>query len=301
MLLQNAIDEFLLYVEVEKNYSQNTVIGYTLDLKSFEEFLIRQNRSLELDDLTKAIVRRFIQEKITYEKLKPRSIHRKISCLKSFCKYCVRENLTKNDFMVGIEVPKVDKKLPVYMSLNELHQLFRYLETASGRMALRNNLMYKLLATTGMRRSEIVDITWGQVDLSNNTIRIYGKGKKERLLPLHPMLIPLIVMYRESLSEHQIHPSQPMLLNKLGEKINPRGLHKVFKETLEKAGLPPKRFSLHHLRHTFATLLLQENKENVDLRILQELLGHESLATTQVYTHVDFSQKKKAIESFNIF
>lgn len=92
-----------------------------------------------------------------------------------------------------------------------------------------------------------------------------------------------------------------MLLNKRGEKINPRGLHKVFKETLEKAGLPPKRFSLHHLRHTFATLLLQENKENVDLRILQELLGHESLATTQVYTHVDFNQKKKAIESFNIF
>lgn len=153
MLLQNAIDEFLLYVEVEKNYSQNTVIGYTLDLKSFEEFLIRQSRSLELDDMTKAVVRRFIQEKITHEQLKPRSIHRKISCLKSFCKYCVRENLTKNDFMVGIEVPKVDKKLPVYMSLNELHQLFRHLETASGRMALRNNLNSSYLPSSSNWRS----------------------------------------------------------------------------------------------------------------------------------------------------
>lgn len=118
MLLQNAIDEFLLYVEVEKNYSQNTVIGYTLDLKSFEEFLIRQNRSLELDDMTKALVRRFIQEKITNEQLKPRSIHRKISCLKSFCKYCVRENLMKNDFMVGIEVPKVITSPPYVNSVN---------------------------------------------------------------------------------------------------------------------------------------------------------------------------------------
>ncbi|WMT18525.1 tyrosine-type recombinase/integrase [Parageobacillus toebii] len=132
-------------------------------------------------------------------------------------------------------------------------------------------------------------------------MRIYGKGKKERLLPLHPMVVPLIKSYMESLEEYQLHPSQPVFLNKNGKKLNPRGLHKIFKEILQKAGLPPQRFSLHHLRHTFATLLIQENKENVDLRTVQELLGHESLVTTQVYTHVDFEQKKKAIETFNIF
>ena len=199
------------------------------------------------------------------------------------------------------DTPKTDSKLPTYMSLSELRKLFHFLEQDNSRMAMRNHLLFKLLATTGMRRSEIVEITWEQIDLSNNTIRIYGKGKKERLLPLHPMVVPLMKSYMESLEEYQLHPSQPVFLNKNGKKLNPRGLHKIFKEILQKAGLPPQRFSLHHLRHTFATLLIQENKENVDLRTVQELLGHESLVTTQVYTHVDFEQKKKAIETFNIF
>lgn len=115
------------------------------------------------------------------------------------------------------------------------------------------------------------------------------------------MVVPLIVDYKNSFSEYLLHPSQPVFINKNGDRLNPRGLHKIFKEILGKSGLPPKRFSLHHLRHTFATLLIQENKENVDLRIVQDLLGHESLVTTQVYTHVDFEQKKNAIDSFNIF
>lgn len=180
------------------------------------------------------------------------------------------------------------------MTLQELQKLFRYLENDTGRFAITNHLMFKLLATTGMRRSELVDITWEQLDLFNNTIRIHGKGKKERLLPLHPMIVPLIVDYKNSLPEYLLHPSQPVFINKNGDRLNPRGLHKIFKETLEKAGLPPKRFSLHHLRHTFATLLIQENKENVDLCIVQELLDYESLVTTQA--HVDFEQKKKAID-----
>lgn len=172
-------------------------------------------------------------------------------------------------------------------------------------MVMRNHLLFKLLATTGMRRSEIVELTWEQIDLSNNSIRIYGKEKNERLLPLHPMVVPLIKSYMESLEEYQLHPSQPVFLNKNDKKLNSHGLHKLFKEILQKAGLPPQRSSLHHLRHTFATLLIQDNKENVDLRVdlrtVQELLGHKSLVTTQVYTHVDFEQKKKAIETFNIF
>ncbi|MED4454895.1 tyrosine-type recombinase/integrase [Metabacillus fastidiosus] len=301
MLLQHAIDEFLLYLEIEKNYSQHTLDGYSYDLKLFKDFLVKHDRSLALNDISKTLVRRFLQEKITKDKMQARTIHRKISCLRSFTKYCTRENLLMNDFMIGIETPKIDNKLPVYMTLPELQQLFRFLDGDTGRFSKRNNVMFKLLATTGMRRSELVDITWGQLNLSNNTIRIHGKGKKERLLPLHPIVIPLISSYKESLAEHLIHSSQPMFLNKNGYQLHSYGLHKIFKETLEKAGLPPKQFSLHHLRHTFATLLIQENKENVDLRTIQELLGHESLVTTQVYTHVDFEQKKKAIDSFNIF
>lgn len=300
MQLQEAIDEFILYIDIERNFSAHTITSYTLDLNMFLEFLIRNNRSLELEDINKLIVRRFIQEKVKLNNLKPNTIHRKISSLRSFSKYCTQERLLQNDFMIGIERPKRENKLPVYMTLQELQKLFHYLDHNTERFALRNNLMFKLLATSGIRRSELSSLIWEQIDLNNQVMKIYGKGKKERLIPLHPIVIPLLKKYYESLLEYQLHPTQPVFLNKNGDYLNPRGLHKIFKETLAKANLPPQRFSLHHLRHTFATLLLQENKENADLRIIQELLGHESLATTQVYTHIDFNQKRKAINTFKL-
>ncbi len=300
MNIQHAIDEFLMFIKIEKNYSDHTVNGYSYDLESFKEFLVRHRRSLELTEITRATVRRYIQEQVSKYQIKPRTINRRISCLKSFVGYCLRENIIETDFMAGIDTPKMADNLPVYMTLLELQQLFRFLENNALRLRKRNELMFKLLATTGMRRSEILNLKWEQVNLSNSTLRVAGKGKKERLLPLHPIVIPLFSPYMDTLQEYQLHGTEPVFLNKNGNKLDPRGLHKTFKEILEKAGLPPKRFSLHHLRHTFATLLLQENKENVDLRIVQELLGHESLVTTQIYTHVDFEQKKKAIDSFKI-
>ncbi len=102
-----------------------------------------------------------------------------------------------------------------------------------------------------MRRQELVDLTWEQIDFYNETVLIYGKGKKERLLPLHSMMVPLLKAYKESLKAYQTHPQEPVFLNKNGQAMNPRGLHIIFKELLEKAGLPPHCFSLHHLRHTF--------------------------------------------------
>lgn len=135
----------------------------------------------------------------------------------------------------------------------------------------------------------------------NETIRIDGKGKKERILPLHPHLIPLLASYKTYLRSYQLYPSEPVFLNKNQTALDSRGLHVIFKDVLKKAGLPPIRFKLHHLRHTFETLMLQRNKENVDFRTLQGLLGHESITSTQVYTHIEFEQKKKAIDSFRIF
>ncbi|WP_285395214.1 tyrosine-type recombinase/integrase [Lysinibacillus sp. fls2-241-R2A-57] len=143
-----------------------------------------------------------------------------------------------------------------------------------------------MLATTCLRRSELVSLTWDQVDLVNETIRIDGKGKKDRILPLHPHLIPLLASYKASLRSYQIYPSEPVFLNKNRKALVPLGLHVIFKVVLKKAGLPPTRFTLHHLRHTFSTWMLQKNKENVDLRTLQELLGNESITSTQVYTQV---------------
>ncbi|WP_227936414.1 tyrosine-type recombinase/integrase [Alkalihalobacillus deserti] len=311
MHIQQAIDDFLLYLEVEQNYSANTVRSYDYDLTVFVQFLERHKRSMELDSLNPSLIRRYVQDQMMNHNTKPRTMQRRISTLKSFSKFCAKENVIQGDFMVGIKAPKSDSKLPTYMNMDELKKLFAYLEHDESGLARRNETMIKLLATTGMRRQELVDLTWEQIDFYNETIRIYGKGKKERLLPLHSIIIPLLKAHKESLKEYQTHPKEPIFYNKNGQRLNPRGLHKIFKETLKKAGLPPTRFSLHHLRHTFSTLLLQGNKASesviddvtndgykVDLKTLQELLGHESLATTQVYTHIDFDSKKKAIDSF---
>ena len=145
MELQEAFDEFLLYIEFEKNYSLNTVKSYSLDLQMFGDFLIPNKRSLELNDITKAILRRFIQHKLINDKVKPSTVQRKISSLKSFTRYCLQENMLQQDFMQAIERPKLDDKLPVYMSLSELGKLFKYLDANAGRFGLRNNLMVKLL------------------------------------------------------------------------------------------------------------------------------------------------------------
>jgi site-specific recombinase XerD len=313
MQLQQAIDDFLLYLEIEQNYSPLTLRSYDYDLAVFRFFLQQHNRSTELNDLTPSIVRRFVQDQMGTKKMKPRTMQRRISSLKSFSHYCLKEQWITSDFMRGIKAPKSDHKLPVYMNLEQLKKLFASLEQTEHRFALRNETMFKLLATTGMRRQELIDLTWEQLDFYNETIRIYGKGKKERLLPLHSIMVPLLKRYQASLKEYQTDPEEPVFLNKNGKPFDPRGVHANFKEVLKKAGLPPHRFSLHHLRHTFATLLLQQgttpikeanehapylSKEKVDLRTLQELLGHESLATTQVYTHIDFESKKKAIDSF---
>ncbi|MED2974875.1 tyrosine-type recombinase/integrase [Fictibacillus sp. B-59209] len=290
-----AADDYLMYLEVEKNYSVNTLKSYAFDLKLYGEFLLTNNRSLDLNDFTSSSVRRFVKDQVINHQIKPRTLQRRISCLKSFSQYCLKENYMKMNFTEGIQAPKADKKLPKYMSLQELKKLFSYLENDSRPQGIRNELMFKLLATTGMRRQELVDLTWEQLDFSSQTIKILGKGKKERLLPLHPTVLPLFLKYQGTLKESQIYYSEPIFYNARNQQLNPRGLHKIFKQVLERAGLPSHRFSLHHLRHTFATLLLQNDKNKVDLRTLQELLGHKSLVTTGMYTHIDFEQKKKAI------
>ncbi|MFJ7183641.1 tyrosine-type recombinase/integrase [Lysinibacillus xylanilyticus] len=174
--------------------------------------------------------------------------------------------------------------LRIWLNSTDLKQLFDYLERAQSRFSIRNEIMFKLLATTGLRRSELVSLTWEQVHLVNETIRIDRKGKK-RILPLHPHLVPLLASYKASLRAYQIYPTEPVFLNKNRKALDPWGLNVIFKDVLKKAGLPPTRFTPHHLQNTFAILMLQQNKENVDLRTLQELLCHESITSFQVYTH----------------
>lgn len=142
---------------------------------------MHNHRSLDLNELTASSVRRFVQDQVINHGIKPRTLQRRISCLKSFSQFCLKENYMKMDFTAGIEAPKADKKLPKYMSLQELQKLFSSLESNTSPRGIRNVLMFKLLATTGMRRQELVDLTWEQVDLVSQTIKIFGS----------PFILPL--------------------------------------------------------------------------------------------------------------
>jgi site-specific recombinase XerD len=319
MKTKQAIDEFLFYMEVENNVSEHTLRSYAYDLHLFFQFLENIHGTVEVDEIRTSTVRRFIQEQVIHRKTKARTMNRRISCLKSFSKFCLKENWITEDFMAGVVNPKMEKRLPVYMKLEELQQLIRHLEAQSGVHSARNELMFKLLATTGMRRQELVDLNWEHFDFKGKTVRVHGKGSKERIIPLHDEVLPLFDRYQQTLEDHQKHPSEPVFYSYKKVRLDPRSLHRIFKVELKKAGLPPHRFSLHHLRHTFASLLLQAQyrvsgngvdgkdidaanfSKKVDLKTLQELLGHESLETTSIYTHIDFEHKRKAIDSLCIF
>jgi len=149
MEFQQALDDFLLYLEVERNYSHNTLGSYESDLKIFLTFLQNHKRSTDLDDLSPSLVRRFIQYQKLHGFVSPRTMQRRISSLKSFCHFCLKEHMTESDFTAGIIAPKSDKKLPVYMNMAELKQLFTSLESVDSPLSLRNEAMIKLLATTG--------------------------------------------------------------------------------------------------------------------------------------------------------
>jgi site-specific recombinase XerD len=225
MDVQKAMDDFLFYLEVEKNYSPNTLRSYAFDLHCFSSFLHKQQRSTDLQSLDITTARRFIQDQVLSYGVKPRTLQRRIS---SFSHYCVREKWIMVDFMGGIDAPKTDKRLPVYMKLEELRMLFRKLECEEHEFAIRNELIFKFLATTGMRRQELVDLNWEHIDFGTNTVRVMGKRNKERLLPLHSSVIPLFISYRKSLRPDQLYPNEPVFLNRFGQRIDPRGfLHNI--------------------------------------------------------------------------
>ncbi len=188
MELQQAFDEFLLYLEVEQNYSEHTLTGYESDLHALLRFLTVHKRSTMLQELNPTIIRRFIQYQRTKTFVSPRTLQRRISSLKSFCTFCLKEKFIDEDFMAGIKAPKSDSKLPVYMNLEELKQLFSSLENDNGPLSLRNEALFKLMATTGMRKSELVHLTWQQLDFYNETILILGKGKRNASSPSIPWL-----------------------------------------------------------------------------------------------------------------
>ena len=270
------VDQFLTYLEVEKRYSEHTIKAYSGDLNTFKDFLLTEYEVEALDDLTHNMIRTwlvFLMEK----GLKPRSIHRKISAIKSLINYELRSGRMGVSPIEGLSLPKISKNLPVFIEESKLHLLMEGNFFKKDEKGFRDKLILELFYSTGIRQSELINLKVLDIDFKLCQLKVLGKRDKERIIPFPSNLLETIKEYLSYLGGQRVY----LFLNENGEKLYPQKVYIIVKEYLTKVSSQVKT-SPHVLRHSYATHLLNRG---ADLRAVQELLGHGSLTTTQVYTH----------------
>lgn len=278
--MSHPIPKFLSYLEIEKNYSDHTILNYKIDLEEFFDFL----KGISFKDIDYPVLRRYVAH-IRARNLKPRSVARKLSCLRSFFKYLHREGIVDKNPAKLLMTPKLDKKLPNFLSEEETSTLIESTDTDKS-SELRDRAIFETLYSTGIRVSELVGLNEHSVDSIGNVIRVMGKGKKERIVPIGEKAIEALMAYAQVRSKK----SSALFLNKTGGRLTTRSIRNIINKYIQRAGLH-KKVSPHAIRHSFATHLLNRG---ADLRSVQELLGHMNLSTTQIYTHLT-TEKLKSV------
>jgi len=278
--MSHPIPKFLTYLEVEKNYSDHTILNYRIDLDEFYDFL--NGQALEAVDYS--VLRRYVAH-IRQKNLKPRSVARKLSSLRSFFKYLHRQGVINKNPATLLMTPKLDKKLPNFLSENETTTLIETPKT-DDISDLRDRAIFETLYSTGIRVSELVGLNENSVDMIGNVVRVMGKGKKERIVPIGEKALEAIRTYCQS----RPIKNSALFLNKSGQRISTRSIRNIINKHIHQTSIL-KKVSPHAIRHSFATHLLNRG---ADLRSVQELLGHQNLSTTQIYTHLT-TEKLKSV------
>ncbi|MCK0131870.1 tyrosine-type recombinase/integrase [Flavobacteriaceae bacterium F08102] len=281
------IPKFLDYLSLEKKYSPHTVCAYENDLLSFKEFCEEEFGIKELSEIQYQQVRSWIVN-LVQSGISNRSINRKISSLKSFYSFLVRIQYIQHSPLVKHKALKVAQRVQVPFSVEELVKVLEVFSEADDFDGVRNKLVVELLYSTGMRRAELIDLRLSSIDLSNEVVKIKGKRNKERYVPLLPSVQTTIKTYlelREKLSTKGDH----FFVTAKGNKLYATLVYRIINEYFSKVSTKVKK-SPHVIRHSFATHLLNEG---ADLNSVKELLGHSSLASTQVYTHSSLNELKK--------
>ena len=278
-LLNNVIS-FLRYLKEEKNYSKFTIINYGKDLKLFLDFLNCEKIS-KLENVDYPIIRSYLS--FLYEKdYSKKTISRNISTLRSFFKYQKSQNMVSKNPMTFVENPKLDKRLPKVLYTKDLETLLNTPDCNTP-LGQRNCVILEMFYSTGIRVSELVNLKVSDIHFYDKKIKILGKGSKERYVLYGSVLEKKLNLYLQNgYQELNKNKSDFIFLNKNGNPLTTRGVETILDQVLKKSGLN-YHISPHVLRHTFATDMLNNG---ADLKIVQELLGHENLATTQSYTHV---------------
>jgi len=284
--MQKRIEEFLTSLEVEKGYSENTRVAYKNDLGQFLQYL----RGLTLShvegwgEVKKDHLVAYILYLKTDREYTSTTVARKVAAIKSFFHFLVAEGSIKDDPTATLDSPRVKKYLPRAISQEDVEKLLEAPGTRDSPRALRDRAILELLYATGMRVSELVALNIGDADLASASVRCFGKGGKERVIPVYERAVQAIEVYLSRGRIHLLHEAEQkaLFLNQRGERLTRQGLWLIVKGYVKEAGIGVP-VTPHTLRHSFATHML---RGGADLRNVQELLGHANIATTQVYTQI---------------
>lgn len=274
------IQPFIDYLKFEKRYSRHTVISYETDLIAFFDYIVTQYGETPLSQLSHLYIRSWLAS-LRDEGKSAKSINRKISTLKSFFKYGLKTGMIRQTPMARIVSPKNEKRLPNFVADKDIKTLFEHVEFPATWQGKTERLLMLLFYNTGMRLSEVINLKDSQVNASNHSLKVLGKGNKERILPVSPEILLEIRNYQKERDDLIPEKADLVFRTEKGKGLSPRSVYSSVKKYLSLVTTIEKK-SPHVLRHTFATHL---TNNGADLNAVKELLGHSSLAATQIYTH----------------
>ena len=285
------IESFLNYLKLERNYSDKTILSYGKDLEQFEKFLKKLDEKIKLETVDADLIRSWVIN-LMDEKMAASSVNRKLSSLRSFYRYLLRKGLVQVDPVQKVTGPKKKKPLPTFVKEEDMNKLLDEVPFGDDFEGVRDKLILEVFYVTGVRRSELVALNDADIDYSASTIKVTGKRNKQRLIPFGERLKGMLSAYQQLRDEMIPQRSEAFFVQKNGERVTAGLVYNMVKRDLSKVVTLKKR-SPHVLRHSFATNMLNNR---ASLGAVKELLGHERLTTTEIYTHTTFEELKKEYE-----
>ena len=285
------IKDFLNYLLLERNYSERTIVAYEADLREFEEYFKKTDAELDFRSIHSDNVRNWMVS-LMDEGRSETSVNRKLSSLRSFYRFLLRRKEITVNPMLKVVGPKKKKPLPSFVREKDMDRLLDECSFGEGFEGCRDRTILEMFYATGMRLSELIGLNDADVDFSAKLIKVTGKRNKQRLIPFGNELAEDLHLYIKVRNEVMPQGAEAFFVLKDGKRMYPMAVYRIVKRNLSRVVSLKKR-SPHVLRHTFATAMLNDSAE---LRSVKELLGHESLATTEIYTHATFEELKKVYE-----
>ena len=284
-MLKN-LEHFVQVLKIEKNHSSNTINSYLSDLKSFEKYLLKRKISFKKTINDTEVVKKYFRY-LSRSKISPRSIKRKFSSLSSYFSYLIERKKIKKNPLNGIYTPKLIKKLPTVLSVEEIKKIFKQSENSDNELlGLRDRCIIELLYSCGLRVSELCELKVNNIQFDSNVIRFFGKGNKERIIPLtfyaKEWLEKYLYQSRQILSNRKLSDQKYVFLSNNGKRLTRAAIWQSIKKYVDAAGIT-KTVSPHTFRHSFATHLVDGGANLVEI---QKLLGHSDISTTEIYVHL---------------